>query len=133
MVRVQASRTMLSSLTESTAEALTRMGWRDPINLSPDDRMYVCAIGFWAGVCWFYVVDDHAWPAIYPAECFDLIERNIPDNWRVSYGEADPSSLWISPSEFLSPDFETFYERLLNGDKNALMTYTKVKQKIGLS
>jgi hypothetical protein len=125
----------VNRLNEMGPQSRTRLevlGWGEHLGLVVGSTHYVCALGFWGGVSWFYLVGKEAMPQLYPAECFELDMDEIPEGWLVRAGQGDRSSYWVGPASFMTPTFEDFYEKLVDDNPECLRIYSSFKSRNGL-
>lgn len=77
------------------------------------------------GGVWLYLhaVDGHDWPTPYPGRLFEIVDATIPAGWEIdlAHDDGDVKVRRVSFGEWAHDD--GFYERLVDGDANALRSY----------
>ena len=90
----------------------------------------VYGIEFWDNCPWFYLcteVDDE-YPKPFAAEFFEVIDEHISQYWRLGStpsGERGNSTSLVFEEWSKDP---SFYERLIDGDEQAIVTFAKYKK-----
>lgn len=84
------------------------------------------------GIAWYYVLDDdgHDWPTWIPAPLFDVDDGSLPRSWRVGYHRFDGEDQFPILS---FPEWATdhrFYERLVDGDTDAVRIFNERRREI---
>jgi hypothetical protein len=100
-------------------------------NLTIGRTYPVEAVEIWSdGFCRYYLhlIEDSEFPYPCPSELFDIVDDGLPDGWCiwVSTGEHGNALKRISFPEW-SRD-EMFYERLMDGDAEAIRIYMRRRQ-----
>lgn len=116
----------------ATADSLPGNSYDSNQGVNPDTvfpvtpgRAYpVYAITIFLGIAWYYVPDDDGldWPTWVPASLFEVIDGHMPASWTVGHFRfASDQYPLISFPEWASD--HRFYERLVDGDPDAVRTY----------
>ena len=95
-------------------------------SVTPGRNYFVFGITVLLGIAWYYVLDDdhHAWPTWVPAPLFDVADGTIPANWMVGYFRfsRDHQYPLLSFPEWAAD--HGFYERLVEGDPEAVRVFS---------
>lgn len=79
------------------------------------------------GGMWFYLhtVPTNDYPFPYPAEMFECRDNTLPSEWSVRLEQERGNLFWrrLAFSEWANDD--GFYERLVNGDPEAVVLYRR--------
>jgi hypothetical protein len=93
--------------------------------VTPGRDYPVVGITIMQGQAWYYIHDDDdlAWPIWTPASVFEVVDGHMPASWIVGYFRFAPDRQYplISFPEWASDHY--FYERLVDGEPDALRTY----------
>lgn len=84
------------------------------------------------GTAWYYILNDdgHEWPAWVPAPLFDVVDGRLPASWIVGYFRFSRESQYPMVS---FPEWATdheFYERLVDGDSEAVRVFSMRRAEI---
>lgn len=84
------------------------------------------------GIAWYYVLDEHGhdWPTWTPAPLFDVVDGTLPRSWRVGYFRFEGEDQYPILS---FPEWATdhrFYERLVDGDADAVRIFNERRKEI---
>lgn len=92
----------------------------------------VIAISYWNddGIRIYLQTVSENYPHPYPIEFFNIIDNNISEGWCIRFGKnsLDTYIEVVSFPEWVNDD--TFYERLLDEDKEAIAIYKYQRDKI---
>jgi hypothetical protein len=92
----------------------------------------VFAMTVFLGIAWYHVLNDdgHDWPTWAPAPLFDVADGTLPRSWRVGYVRLEGEDEYpiLSFPEWAT-DHE-FYERLVDGDADAVCIFNERRQEI---
>lgn len=92
----------------------------------------VFAMTVFLGVAWYYVLDDdgHDWPTWIPASLFDLVDGTLPGSWLVGYFRFGVENQYpiLSFPEWAHD--HGFYERLVDGEPEAVRVFKERRQEI---
>lgn len=76
---------------------------------------------------WLFIhtVDSNDYPYPYPAEMFEFIDTSIPSGWKIKFekGKDGLTIKRISQSTWADDDY--FYEKLVDGNEEIVVTYKK--------
>lgn len=101
-----------------------------PLTIGRD--YHVFALTVFLGAAWYYVLDDdgHAWPTWSPAALFDVADGAIPIGWALGYFRLSPDEQYplISFPEWAAD--HTFYERLVDGEQEAVRVFAARRAEI---
>jgi hypothetical protein len=93
--------------------------------VTPGRDYHVVAITILQGHARYYIHDDDdlAWPIWTPASVFEIIDGHLPASWIVGYFRFAPDNQHplISFPEWALDHY--FYERLVDGEPDAVQTY----------
>jgi hypothetical protein len=100
--------------------------------VTPGRSYAVFGITVLLGLTWYYVLDDDdlGWPTWAPAPLFEVVDGRIPASWQYGYfmfGRDEQFPL-ISFPEWASDHL--FYERLVDGEPEALATFAQRRHEI---
>jgi hypothetical protein len=86
------------------------------------------ALTHFRGGFWVYVDDEdlHPYPLWYPSPLFEIASSKLSSTWRVGVQGAEPNEWILAFEEWVSDAL--YYERLLNGDRDAQIAYERTKQ-----
>lgn len=96
-------------------------------------RTYVVfALTIFLGTAWYYVMDDDglAWPTWMPSSLFEVTDGAVPSSWVVGYfrfSQEDQRPLLSFP-EWATD--HGFYERLVDGDPEALNVFQRRREEL---
>ena len=93
----------------------------------------VQAVELWEdGGLWFYLhtvaVSDYPYP--YPAEMFEIPDNKIPSEWSICFQAQRGSIVWKRIAFSAWANNEHFYERLVDGDAEAVSAYRQQMARI---
>ena len=99
------------------------------IDLDIGREYIVYGIEFWDNCPWFYLCSDEEdeYPKPYAAEFFEVIDEHFSKYWRlrsIPSGERENSTALVFDEWAKDPGF---YERLIDGDEQAIVTFEKYK------
>lgn len=100
------------------------------LNLTVKKTYIVYGVVFRDNAPWYYVCvsDDDECPTAYPAELFNVVDDNIPHNWRLSYRNFNGQLF----SELVISEWAKdcmFYENLVEGAKKESDIFKAEKNK----
>lgn len=102
-----------------------------PLTIGSSYAVY--AITTFKGSVWYYVFDDNelAYPVWRLAPLFEVGDPSLPDTWVYGYIRKDPKEVGFPLISF--PEWaldHSFYERLVDGDEQAVTTFAMRKVEI---
>lgn len=93
-------------------------------------KYHVYAITVFLGIAWYYILNDdgHYWPTWTPAPMFEIADGSLPASWKVGYFKFGRQYPIISFPEWA--DDHSFYERLVDGDQEALRVFDERRSEV---
>lgn len=96
-----------------------------PVTLGAEYPVY--AITVMLGIPWYYIMDDDGspWPIWSPSSLFEVIDGGLPSSWRYGFFRFDRDQQFpiISFPEWAADHF--FYERLVDGEADAVAVFSR--------
>lgn len=89
----------------------------------------VYGVEFWDNCPWFYLCteEDDEYPKPFAAEFFEVIDEHISQYWKLS---SIPSEDRENSTSLVFDEWSkdpSFYERLIDGDPNAVLLFSKYR------
>lgn len=89
----------------------------------------VYGVEFWDNCPWFYLCteEDDEYPKPFAAEFFEVIDEHISQYWKLS---SVPSEEGENSTSLVFDEWSkdpSFYERLIDGDPNAVLLFSKYR------
>ncbi|MDR8368064.1 hypothetical protein [Pseudomonas sp. JL3] len=89
----------------------------------------VYGVEFWDNCPWFYLCteEDDEYPKPFAAEFFEVIDEHISQYWKLS---SVPSEDRENSTSLVFDEWSkdpSFYERLIDGDPNAVLLFSKYR------
>lgn len=94
----------------------------------------VYAVTVSMGSAWYYLLDDddQPWPTYSPSALFEITDGELPHSWRIGYFrhsvDIERQYPIISFPEWAED--RTFYERLVDGDSEAITVFERRKSEV---
>ncbi len=118
------------SETKSRLKKYIKLPDDDELDIRIGEKYVVYGLLFWNNCPWFYLCSENydEYPKPYPSEFFDIIDDRISLYWKLSfYSQSNHEAKTSLVFEEWAKD-PNYYERLIDGDINAVELFAKYRQ-----